>query len=418
MIQSDLDIIVITNSPGELSSWARVITDALKKKIPEARIVVFLVPCPYATGRELEIAEKFPSVDKVLSPGDFLRYFFVGKTPDDFKFASEGIVVFLGGDFWHAAGLAWRLKFPAVAYTARSNSGWNSHFKYIFCPDERIRKGLLRLGVPDSKIRVIGNLIVEGVRPHCNRDEGLSKWNMDPKRFTIGILPGSRLYHMQDSLPVFLKVAEEIVEEEPETQFLVGLSPFLSIEEVSESISTPRSPIAGVPGQVTNSGAGMKILTSGGVSIPILQSLQHDMMNMVDLVITIPGTNTAECAFLGRPMVVVSSWKARIPRGGLGFFMNALPIGNLRKKLYEKILRRLKFTALPNMIAQRKIVPEVFVDNEAREITSVVLDMIRDADMLRKMSEELKKVMGESGAADRMTGEIAKILKCAESRQP
>ena len=409
------DIVIITNSPGELSSWARVITNHLKSKMPDSRIIIVLVPCPYASGKEVKIARSYDPVDFVFTPGDFLKYFFMGKTPDGFKFADEGIVVFLGGDFWHAAGMAWKLNYPAVAYTARSNSGWNSHFKYIFCPDERIHEGLLKLGVPESKIRVVGNLIVEGVKPKCTREEGLSRWNLDPNRFTIGILPGSRLYHMQDSLPVFLKVVEELKEHDPDIQFLLGLSPFLNIDEVKETAQNPQSPIGGVTGSITNSGAGLKIKTQGGIQIPILQSLQYDLMNMVDLVLTIPGTNTAECAYLGRPMVVVSSWKARIPMGGLGFFMNSLPIGNLRKNLYEKVLRRIKFTALPNMIAQKKIVPEVIVNEEAGEITKVVLELIKDKNKMKEISWELKKTMGKAGAADKMTDSIINILKGVET---
>lgn len=409
------DVIIVTNSPGELSSWARVITDSLKKKMPDSRIIVVLVPCPYATGKEDEIARSYKAVDVVFTPADFLRFFLLGKTPDNFKFSDKGIVIFLGGDFWHAAGLAWRTKFPAVAYTARPNSGWNSYFKYFFCPDERIRHGLLKLGVPDSKIRIVGNLIVEGVKPECSREEGLSRWNLDPDKPIIGILPGSRLYHMQDSLPVFLQVVEEVKQAEPDVQFILGLSPFLDIEEVKKTLDSPESPIGGVGGSIANSGGSLKILTQGGVQILIMQSMQHDLMNMVDMILTIPGTNTAECAFMGTPMVVVASWKARIPSGGLGFIMNAIPICGLRKKMYEKVLQRIKYISLPNTIAQKDIVPEVIVDEEASEVTGVVLDLIRDKSRMHRISGELKEAMGEAGAAAKITDIVIEILNGSES---
>lgn len=417
MSHSDKDIVIVTNSPGELISWTRVVTDSLRERIPEARIVIMLVPCPYATGREEEIARNFPSVDYVFSPGEFLQCLLFSKTPGDFKFSKRGLVVFLGGDFWHAAMLSWRLKYPALAYTARSNSGWNSHFRYIMCPDERTHRGLQNLGVPEDKIKVIGNLIVEGVKPTCARKECFEKWGLDSNRFTVGILPGSRLYHMQDSLPVFLQVAEEIQQAEPNVQFLLGLSPFLNLEEVSKTLSDPHSPIGGTSGKLTNSGIGMKIRTKGGTVIPVLQSLQYDLMNMADVILTIPGTNTAECAFLGRPMVVVASWKAKIPQGGLGFVMNSIPLIGFRKWMYERILARIKFTALPNMIAQRKIVPEVIVDEKAEEITKVVLELIRDEQWREKISEELKHVMGKAGAAGRMSDIIIQVLNESESEK-
>lgn len=411
------DIVIITNSPGELLSWTRVVTDSLRENMPDARIIIMLVPCPYATGRETEIARKFSSVDMVFTPKDFLKFVVFSQTPDNFKFSEKGIVIFLGGDFWHAAGIAWKLKYPAVAYTARSNSGWNKHFRYILCPDERIKKGLLNLGVPKDKIKVIGNLITEGVKPALTREECLEKWQLNPDKLIVGILPGSRLYHMQDALPVFLKAAEEINQEEPNVQFIMGLSPFLNLDEMEETLRNPSSPIQGSSGRLTNSGGGIKIQTEEGVSIPVLHSLQYDLMNVSDIIITIPGTNTAECAFLGRPMVVVSSWKARIPRGGLGHLMNALPIGKLRKNLYESMLAKLKYSALPNMIAQRSIVPEVFVNEEPAEITKVVLDLIRNEKQRKDMSEQLKEVMGESGAAKKITDIIINIINESEGKK-
>ncbi|MCE1248168.1 MAG: hypothetical protein LWY06_16125 [Firmicutes bacterium] len=404
------DVVIVTNSPGELSSWVRVITDSIKAKKPDTRIIVMLVPCPYATGREEEIARSFPSVDVIFTPGDFLQFLFFNKTPGNIKFSQRGVVVFLGGDFWHAAWASWKLNFPAIAYTARSYAGWCSRFRYILCPDERVRRGLQELKVPDRKIKVVGNLVVEGVKPTKNRTECYSQWNLDPSRLTVGIFPGSRIYNMQDSLPVFLKVAEEIKQQEQNVQFIIGLSPFIHLDEINKAIESPHTPIPGVCGRVSNSGSMLMVETSGGLQIPVIQSLQYDIMNIADMIITIPGTNTAECAFLGKPMVVSSSWKARIPRGGLGFFVNSLPLGNLRKKLYEGMLEQLKYTALPNMIAHRSIVPEVFVNESSKEISDVAVKLLRDEQWREKISDELKKIMGPTGAAKKITELVFDVM--------
>ncbi|MBM3273959.1 MAG: lipid-A-disaccharide synthase, partial [Candidatus Sericytochromatia bacterium] len=45
------DIIIISNAPGELAAWVRPVVGDLRKRHPEARITVALVPCPYASGR-------------------------------------------------------------------------------------------------------------------------------------------------------------------------------------------------------------------------------------------------------------------------------------------------------------------------------------------------------------------------------
>ena len=315
MTPASRDIVIVSNSPGELSSWVKVTADRLKQKNPDLRIILVLVPCPYASGREMDVAGRFETVDVLISPVQFLQFMFLGRLPEGYTPSKQGIVVFLGGDYWHAAGLAWKLKYPAVAYTARPYVGLQKYFRYIFCPYQSVRDKLEKQGVAPEKLVVVGNLMVEGVKPTMTREEGFSRRDLDPERLTLGIFPGSRLYHMQDSLPVFLRVAEEIHREIPDIQFILGLSPFISIEELQDGLKDPDPPIPGSGGVVSNSGAGYRIVTDEGVTVEVLESDQYDTMNMADVVLTIPGTNTAEVAYLGRPMVVAASWKARIPPG-------------------------------------------------------------------------------------------------------
>jgi lipid-A-disaccharide synthase len=409
------DIVIISNSPGELSSWVKVTSQRLKEKRPDLRIILVLVPCPYASGKEVQVAEKFPSIDIVVPPSRFLQFLFLGKLPPGYKPSHRGVVVFLGGDYWHAAGMAWKLKYPAVAYTTRAYAGLSRYFRHIFCPYESIKEELEKQGVPPEKLVVAGNLMVEGVKPTMSREEGRRKWNLAPDLLTVGIFPGSRLYHVQDSLPVFLKVAEEIKEQVPGVQFVLGLSPFLTVDEIKDCLKSPDTPIPGSGGSVSNSGAGYRIITEGGLPVQILESGQYDAMNVSDLVLTIPGTNTAECAYLGRPMVVASSWKARIPRGGLGFFINSLPIGGFRRAVMHRMLEQLKYMSLPNLIAQSPIVPEVMVEDRAEEITGVAVRLIRDGEGRQKMSLRLREIMGETGAVEKITGTILNLIEPREA---
>ncbi len=416
MTSTPSDIVIVSNSPGELSSWVRVTANRLKEKSPDQRIILALVPCPYASGREINVAESFDTVDIVLSPAQFLQFIFLGRLPAEYTPAKQGIVVFLGGDYWHAAGLAWKLRYPAVAYTARPYVGMQKHFRHIFCPYQSVRDQLEKKGVDKDKLMVVGNLMVEGVKPTTSREEGFRRWGLDPEILTVGIFPGSRLYHMQDSLPVFLKVAEEIHREIPKVQFILGLSPFLSIQELTDCLRDPQTPIPGSGGQVSNSDRGCQITTACGVKVEVLESDQYDTMNMSDVVLTIPGTNTAEVAYLGRPMVVAASWKARIPRGGLGFFLNSIPMGGLRRAMILKLLEKQRFTSLPNMIAGEAVVPEVLVENKAEEITKVALDLIRDKDRQQALSERMRRIMGGSGAVDRITDAIIEIINSQEAQ--
>lgn len=399
----DLDVVIITNSPGELSSWVRVTVERVRARAPGARIVVMLVPCPYASGREAEIAHSFGEVDMVLSPGEFLLHLAGLPGGERYRPAPEGVVVFLGGDYWHALLMARKLRYPAVAYTDRASS-WGRFFDRLCVTSGRQKKDIAGAGVPAEKIEVVGNLMVEGVRPRLERHDAFPAWGLDADRPTVGLFPGSRLYHVQASLSVFLSVAEDIAREQPDVQFALGLSPFLTVEDLEGCLEAQPWPyLRGSRGDLVREGGILRVVTEEGVRIPIIQRQQHDLMNQADLLLTIPGTNTAEIACLGKPMVVAMTWRARIPRGGPGAILGLLPMGSgLRRRLLRGILTRIRFTALPNQIARREVVPEVRAEHEAVEISRVVLDLLQNEARRAEMGKELRALMGGTGAADRL----------------
>ena len=153
----------------------------------------------------------------------------------------------------------------------------------------------------------------------------------------------------------------------------------------------------------------------------LIKGLQYDLMNVSDLLLCIPGTNTAEGASLGLPMIVCMTWKAPIPRGGLGAITGLLPMySSVRRSLLKAALKKFRFTALPNIIANRTIVPEVCVEESSREITDVALRLLSDPAERSRMSEEVKNLLGGRGAADRVAGAIlqtAEVHQNGRSRQ-
>lgn len=411
-----MDIVLVSNSPGELSSWVRVMAAVLKRKMPSNRIVVALVPCPFASGSEVKVAHNYKDVDIVIPPGDFMKYILTGIKPWGYEPASSGIVVFMGGDLWHASALASKLKYPATAYSARPLGSRSKNFELFFCPDERIKNLMTEKGISPEKIKVVGNLVIEGVRPNLSKNGALFKYGLSPGKFTLGILPGSRLASMEDSLPVFLKVVEEISSEFPEMQFLLGVSPFRSIDEVERIIKNPVSPIPGAGGVIDRQNEISSLIINGGIKIPMVENDQHNMMKACDVILTIPGTNTAECAYLGVPMIVSASWKARIPGGGLGFVVNSIPVGFIRKAVMSAAFKKLKFFALPNIMSGRQIVPEVRVEKSASEITGPLADLVNDSGKRERISIEMKKVMGEPGASEKIADSIINILNEQEKK--
>lgn len=403
------DFVIVTNSPGELSSWVRSTTRSLKSLKPQSRIIIILVPCPYATGREKDIANSFPDVDIVLSPSEYLKIC-LGLQKKSFTPSEKGIVLFLGGDLWHALWIARKLKYPAVAYAAKKSS-WSKYFELLFVTDDRTRQSFVNFGIPVEKIEVVGNLMLDGVKANTEKKDALSLWGFNPENLTIGLFPGSRLSHVRESLPIFLKVAEELNEYLPHIQFLLSISPYIHISDVEKCLSNPSfRGIEGSTGSLHLKNGSKEIITKHGTKIVLLENCPYDVINASDLILTIPGTNTAEIAALGKPMIVSFSWRSRIPRGGLGYFLNFMPcVWSLRRTLMHIAYKKIKFKALPNQWAQREIVPEVKLEKKAEELTSVALELLNDISRRERISRELLEVTGSQGAAFKIAQRIASL---------
>jgi len=407
-VTGGLDIVIVTNSPGELSSWVRVTVRKLRELARDARLIVMLVPCPYASGREAQIARTFPEVDHVVPPGEFFR-FLLGFPLTTYRPAQRGIVVFLGGDLWHALWAAWRLRYRAAAYVVRP-SAWAKRFDALCATGAPLKDRLVASGVPEERVHLVGDLMVEGARPTMSLEEARARWSIDGGRPTLGLLPGSRLYHAHESVPVFLKVAEEVKAALPDAQFVLGLSPFISLDDFRGCLKAERNVIPGSRGVLTQQGEELTVRTEGGVDVKVLHRLQYDAMNLSDLVVTIPGTNTAEIAAMARPMIVAATPFAKVPRGGLGGLLGALPLGRgVHVWLLKGVLRRIKYTALPNLLAGRAVVPEIFVEHGAQEITSVALPLLRSAEKRAAMVRELEGLLCKGGAAEALSRAILSL---------
>jgi lipid A disaccharide synthetase len=75
-----------------------------------------------------------------------------------------------------------------------------------------------------------------------------------------------------------------------------------------------------------------------------------------------------------------------------------------------KIFQRLKFFAIPNIKAGEFIVPEIRVHYKADEISSVMVELLRDSEKRKEMSEKLKKLFMREGASQRLSNVVLEVL--------
>ena len=108
-------LIILANSPGEMSGWVAPVVKEVRSILPDVHITVALIPDWFTSGREREFAAQLP-VDRVAGVFTVIRSIWQDL---DACLARRNLVLFLGGDALYAKGLAALLKCPAMAYMPR-----------------------------------------------------------------------------------------------------------------------------------------------------------------------------------------------------------------------------------------------------------------------------------------------------------
>lgn len=374
-----MDIVLIANSPGELSALVRPIAKSFKEKSKDSRIILFLTPCQYASGKELEFARKNLAVDEVVTAEDYKKWLFGKALP--FSFSDKGVCLFLGGDLTHTALIAKKLKYKAYAYLAGNLIGWTKFYQKFFIPDNKTFEYFIHKGIPNEKLKVTGDLMVDGTAS-LPRDEARALWQLDLKAPVVAFMPGSRKWEIDFMLPFYEKVGKILKKTNPELKLMLILSQFVSVENFLEYKEHHIFDVFA----------------------------NFETLNAADLVVTIPGTNTAQIAALGRPMLVVFPLDRPevIPLEGTLHYVTNIPGVRypLKKFIAWLVNKKTKFFALPNIKADREIVHELRGKVDPGFAAEVIARLLRDKENLALLSKELKDVMGASGAADLITGEI------------
>jgi Lipid-A-disaccharide synthetase len=395
------DIVILVNGPGELSSYVKPTVTQLHESYPGYRITIVFTPCPYSTGKETEIALAFPGVSRVINAGEFFVWMLRGILPQGIKFGASGAVLFMGGDVLYGKMIAKRLKYPAVAYS-EAYAKWPKIYKRFLVPDRLIYEKFKKQGYPESQIKIVGNLMVESVRSVQGKAQIFAQLGLDPGKKLVSFLPGSREFQIQYTLTFFSEVANIIDGLKKDCQFAFIISPYLKKELLDKHLKNTGS-------QVTDD-----LIKYKDTTIKIIFQGQHDVIAASDIIITIPGTNTAEVAVLGTPMIVVFPEKSSelIPLEGIYEIIGNIPfLGYFFKKLYVKmLLQKTRFFAIPNIKSGREIVPEFKGDVQPKTLAETAVLLLNDGKKLDEMGKLLRSSLGSSGAAKRITEEIHEVI--------
>jgi len=194
--------------------------------------------------------------------------------------------------------------------------------------------------------------------------------DLDGKR--IVLMPGSRKNEVELLLPILLKAAETLKKKIPSLFFLLLKADTLPDEYYE------------------------RLLSKTQFFIQAIRKNKYEAMQQADLAILCSGTATAECLLCHLPMIVVyrASWITHL--------------------LAQK-LAHVRYLALPNLIADEPVVPELLqYDCNPKKIAAAALDFLENPVRRSETREKLATLssrLGEKGAADRTATALLKELR-------
>ena len=437
------DILILSNGPGEITTWVRPVVKALRQKLGDdrslVRISVVLSPCPNGTGKEAAIAQSYPEVDRVQSAEHFFPFLLQGKTAENWDWHEKGVVVFLGGDQFFPVVISRRLGYRTVVY-AEWDTRWHRWIDQF-----GIMKPEMIADAPKKyahKLTVVGDLMADvgigdwelGIGNRKNLGSTTSYLVPSPQSQIelIGLLPGSKSAKLAQGVPLALAIAECIHRARPQTRFVIPVAPTLEFSTLARFADPQQNPLIQQLGWAeaklvippTDSSDRPFLKTSNGLSVELWRAFPaHDLLSQCCLCLTTVGANTAELGSLAVPMIVLlpmqqldamRAWDglpgllARLPGIGQGF---AKVINFI---VLQQTLRKKRLFAWPNIWAQKEIVPELVGNLEPSEVAQLALDYLEHPEKLELMRQQLKGVRGQPGAAQKLAELVVKELDLSE----
>ncbi|PZV14355.1 MAG: lipid-A-disaccharide synthase [Pseudanabaena sp.] len=409
------DILILSNAPGELTTWVFPFLKALEiaqrsqpdlTSTQKTRISVVLSPCQNASGKEAQLVQSFPNVNRVLPQDQFFDFLLWGKTPN-WEWAKQGIVIFLGGDQFFAVAIAKRLGYKTLIYAE-----WEARW-YRWADLFAVRNQAIIDKIPSkfrAKATMIGDLMVDQV--------GQDELSISVPAKRICFMPGSKGHKLQVGVPIVVAIADILKQKRPDLELAIVLAPTTTPETLAKYAQTS-FPTADSDGATADIFDG-NLVTAKGTVIKIYREFPaHKLIKSCQLCITTVGANTAELAALNQPMLVLlptNFVETKVGWDGLlGLLASAPLLGKFLSVLINAVLisqiqKKGQLLSWPNIWAGEEIVPEHLGLLMPTQVVTEILFYLDHPDELAKMRDRLKAVCGEAGAASKLAAIVINAI--------
>jgi lipid-A-disaccharide synthase len=221
-------------------------------------------------------------------------------------------------------------------------------------------------GVPT---KFIGHPLVGAVRATQTREDFGRQHNLDLARPIVAILPGSRHAELAQHMLVIREACIRIHERRP-AQFVIAAAAHSNMGELQTGWNS-------------------------ALTVRVVENQTYNALAAADAAIVSSGTATVEAALLDVPMVVI---------------YRVTPL----TALLVKPLVRMPYFSMVNLIAERRLVPELiqkdFTPSKVAEEVLRLLGDPRAREDLRSGLAEVRHRLGPPGAVDRAADAIVALL--------
>ncbi|MFH1387158.1 MAG: lipid-A-disaccharide synthase [bacterium] len=232
-----------------------------------------------------------------------------------------------------------------------------------------------------ANVIFFGHPLIDIVNPSPNGSTGLrrdqsSRSPSQPSRAlprdshlptpnVISLCPGSRTHEIKNLLPILLKSAELIQKEIPDAHFIIPAASHDSYKIINSFICN---------------------LSFDICHLQALESASYDALASSTLALCTSGTINLEASLLGTPNIMIYKLS---------------PLTYWIGKHILKIDKKLKYFSMPNILLDKKVIPElVMADANPEKIAAEALSILKYPDRSAKMKasfEQLKTLLGAPG---------------------
>ncbi len=218
-------------------------------------------------------------------------------------------------------------------------------------------------------VEYVGHPILDIMILTMGRDEVFAKFQFDPKKKLIGLLPGSRKREIESLLPVMVKAAEMIHRHDPNVQFVLPRASSVRRELID------------------------RYLAGSAVPVQVVDSFRYNVRSTMDFALVASGTATLETGLLLCPMIILYkvSWITWL----VGRWLVNIP-----------------YIGLINIIAGDMVVPELLQDHcTSRSVARRAIGILDRPDEILRVKLQLGKVKEKMGGPGASKGAARNVLE-------